>query len=979
MMAQRRPSSATSLSNFAHQQDPPAEQAGLDFCNAFWGPSDAGYDVLLARMRGAMRTMEELRAFWKERAAIENEYAGKLAKLARFQLGRDEIGELRNSLDTLKVETEKQAVVHQELAGKMRQELELPVGSFITRQVSHKKTIQATVEKGLKNKQAQEGHVQKARERYESDCLKINSAMAQQTLVQGKELERVRMKLERAQATIGSNEKEYHSFTRALADTTKKWEQQWKDFCDTCQDLEDDRIEFMKDNVWSYANAVSSVCVSDDESCEHIRVSLEQLEVDRDMENFISAYGTGSIIPDPPRFVDFRAGAPGDTQQGRRGRLAQFVRESKKVGGPLYGTTPVEDYELDNGAHSGGSRAATPLDAHPALPPQPLPPPFSQPPPQQGSYQGHPGRSGALEPVMLNVGGTAYPVDPNADPQRYQHPRQPSISNSVGTVSTTAIATPGASDDPLAQAMNQLRQDSVRRGTPTRKDTINSVTSPHSATSAYSSATGGGSAHPNKAQPPHPINYDAISESIVGGPPPGTTPSGQNGAPMAKFMQQPVRPSHDGPVDEALRNYQQSFPGENKHPSRPGSSMSRNSTQHVQQAPPPSNQNLQRPVSPAREGFPGIGAQGRSPSPSFNQNQQRAVSPYGRSISPGQHMPMSDSPAGMSGRDLSPQPPTIGRSVSPGAAMGRPVSPAGVYGIELDASGKVARDSVAEEYERKRREEEDRRRREEEERLRRQREEEERMRRAKEEEDRRRREEEVRQQQMAEQARLAEQARQQQQQQQQQQSMYNQPPARPGYGNYPPGPPGGQPPYQQGPPPAQTYPMQNDMQRGPPQPTQYQPPAQAPQQAYGAPPQQPGYAQPPPQQYQPAARQPSYDNYYQQQPLQQAPPPPAPSQQTVQQQGGGQVPLQDLGIPASGNGGNPPTGQWTSTGEGILFYVKALYDYQASIDEEFDFQTGDIIAVTATPEDGWWSGELLDEARRQKGKHIFPSNFVCLF
>ena len=60
------------------------------------------------------------------------------------------------------------------------------------------------------------------------------------------------------------------------------------------------------------------------------------------------------------------------------------------------------------------------------------------------------------------------------------------------------------------------------------------------------------------------------------------------------------------------------------------------------------------------------------------------------------------------------------------------------------------------------------------------------------------------------------------------------------------------------------------------------------------------------------------------------------------------------------------------------FYCKAMYDYQATIEEEFDFQEGDIIAVTATPDDGWWSGELLDEMRRQRGKHIFPSNFVAL-
>ena len=63
----------------------------------------------------------------------------------------------------------------------------------------------------------------------------------------------------------------------------------------------------------------------------------------------------------------------------------------------------------------------------------------------------------------------------------------------------------------------------------------------------------------------------------------------------------------------------------------------------------------------------------------------------------------------------------------------------------------------------------------------------------------------------------------------------------------------------------------------------------------------------------------------------------------------------------------------------LSFSVRALYDYAATIDEEFDFQASDIIAVTSTPEDGWWTGELLDEARRQKGRNVFPSNFVCLF
>jgi hypothetical protein len=56
-----------------------------------------------------------------------------------------------------------------------------------------------------------------------------------------------------------------------------------------------------------------------------------------------------------------------------------------------------------------------------------------------------------------------------------------------------------------------------------------------------------------------------------------------------------------------------------------------------------------------------------------------------------------------------------------------------------------------------------------------------------------------------------------------------------------------------------------------------------------------------------------------------------------------------------------------------------LYDYRATIDEEFDFQANDIIAVTSTPDDGWWTGMLLDDTRRIPGRTVFPSNFVTFF
>ena len=53
-----------------------------------------------------------------------------------------------------------------------------------------------------------------------------------------------------------------------------------------------------------------------------------------------------------------------------------------------------------------------------------------------------------------------------------------------------------------------------------------------------------------------------------------------------------------------------------------------------------------------------------------------------------------------------------------------------------------------------------------------------------------------------------------------------------------------------------------------------------------------------------------------------------------------------------------------------------MYDYQAVEVHDMSFQSGDRIAVTATPDDGWWIGELLNKVRRVPGRSVFPSNFV---
>ena len=54
-------------------------------------------------------------------------------------------------------------------------------------------------------------------------------------------------------------------------------------------------------------------------------------------------------------------------------------------------------------------------------------------------------------------------------------------------------------------------------------------------------------------------------------------------------------------------------------------------------------------------------------------------------------------------------------------------------------------------------------------------------------------------------------------------------------------------------------------------------------------------------------------------------------------------------------------------------------DYTAQYLIDRDMRKDDIIAVTQTPERGWWHGEPVDKARRVPAKlSVFPRTYLCL-
>ncbi|KAM3433984.1 hypothetical protein NHJ13734_006199 [Beauveria thailandica] len=306
-----------------------APAVALSFANNFWGKDDAGVQPLLDRMAAAKQTNDELKAFYSARASLEDEYAKKLLNLSKKSLGSHETGSLKASLDTLRGEVESMGKQHQSIAAQMKTELDEPLSAFAGGMKERRKIVQNVIEKILKTKIQQTQQVNKTRDKYEQECLKIKGYLAQGHMVMGQEERRNKAKLEKTQISLATSNTEYETAIKALEETTVRWNREWKAAADKFQDLEEERLDFTKSSLWTFANISSTVCVSDDASCEKIRLSLENMEVERDITSFITERGTGQEIPDAPKYINFRRGdvdSQSEVSDDDHYSVAQFPR-----------------------------------------------------------------------------------------------------------------------------------------------------------------------------------------------------------------------------------------------------------------------------------------------------------------------------------------------------------------------------------------------------------------------------------------------------------------------------------------------------------------------------------------------------------------------------------------------------------------------------------------------------------------------------
>lgn len=197
----------------------------------------------------------------------------------------------------------------------------------------------------------------------------------------GQEERKNKAKLEKTQISLATSNQDYENAVKALEETTARWNREWKAAADKFQDLEEERLDFTKSSLWTFANIASTVCVSDDAACEKIRLSLEKMEVEKDVVHFIREKGTGQEIPDPPKYINFCRGDV-ETQSEVSDEDAYSVAQFPRSINPLFRSSSPQPstYESHHDPTSALARElghgdfGAPASSDPAVTPQKVAP-----------------------------------------------------------------------------------------------------------------------------------------------------------------------------------------------------------------------------------------------------------------------------------------------------------------------------------------------------------------------------------------------------------------------------------------------------------------------------------------------------------------------------------------------------------------------------------------------------------------------------
>ncbi|XP_024286551.1 proline-serine-threonine phosphatase-interacting protein 2 [Oncorhynchus tshawytscha] len=286
----------------------------LHFKDYFWNgelTSTGGYDCIIQHLNDGKRTCKEIEDFMKARASIEEKYAKELLGLSKKVCGHNEMNTLKRSLDMFKLQTEHVSLSHLQLAQTMRDEAK-KLEDFRERQKETRKKVEQQMDALHKQRATQFKKTMETKKTYEQKCR--DKEEAEQNMNRNastsnvKQQEKLLTKTQQAKQNAEEADRLYMHNVSVLGKTREDWQKEHIKACEVFEKQEVERINTLRNMVWTHLNQLSQQCVTSDELHEEVRKSLEQCDIQEDIEHFVNLRRTGDKPPAPVLYENFYSG-----------------------------------------------------------------------------------------------------------------------------------------------------------------------------------------------------------------------------------------------------------------------------------------------------------------------------------------------------------------------------------------------------------------------------------------------------------------------------------------------------------------------------------------------------------------------------------------------------------------------------------------------------------------------------------------------
>ncbi|CAC5361944.1 PSTPIP1 [Mytilus coruscus] len=232
------------------------------FVENFWVEdinSTAGFDVLSNRMRDGRKLCKEIDDYLRQRSKIEAQYAKELQKLNK-QDNKEDLGGLEMAWKEMKQQTERIAH-HHDVAAKHFLNIANEISIFNTEQ---KKVTKEWEDKVSKLHSAAKNTYAKVNNQYKVYDNKFNENSAADAALKynekhsdgitPKEMEKTRTKADKARDELEKTDTLYKTLVKQVQEEMSTWEKEMSGLCKKFQDLDEQRIDHLRDYLWKCTN-----------------------------------------------------------------------------------------------------------------------------------------------------------------------------------------------------------------------------------------------------------------------------------------------------------------------------------------------------------------------------------------------------------------------------------------------------------------------------------------------------------------------------------------------------------------------------------------------------------------------------------------------------------------------------------------------------------------------------------------------------